>query len=119
MPAILKFFLAHHVIVPDHLSYRYGNLSAHLSSGAVSSHRPHHSLATSHFRRELGAFGFVSRQQRLSCRADGVHILLLLKQRDGNAKTLAPMESRALVSLSLYRRLMVTRSQPFMLTLAK
>lgn len=102
-----------------HLSYHSSQYPAHLSLSAVSSHRPNLSLTTSHFRRELGAVGFVSRQQRLSCSVDGFHCGLLPKQRDGKAKTLAPRESRAVVSPSLYRRLMVSLSQPLKLTLAK
>jgi len=43
----------------------------------------------------------------------------MLKQRDGKANTLAPMESRALVSRSSYRRLIVSWSQPFILTLTR
>lgn len=121
MPAAMKYFLGHHTLIPDQSHIVHLSLPAHTPPSSACSHRPSptHSSATSHFRRELGSFGFVSRQQRLSCSAAGFHIGVLLKQRDGKAKTLAPMESRALVSPSLYRRLMVSRSQPFMLTLAK
>lgn len=129
MPAKLKSSLGHHAFLSDHALVPDQSLTSSIAvfqlilvpakRALIARHSLAHSLATSHSRRELGAFGFVSRQQRLSCRAAGFHIGVLLKQRDGKAKTLAPMESRALVSPSLYRRLMVSRSQPFMLTLAK
>jgi hypothetical protein len=45
--------------------------------------------------------------------------MVFLKQRAGTAATLTPMESRVLVSRSLYRRLTMYLSQPFMLTLTK
>jgi hypothetical protein len=120
MPAILKLFLDHQAPIPNHsLISSITVFQLILRPAKRTPNRAHHSLATKLCRRELDAFGFVSCQQRLSCRADGFHCGLLLKQREWKAKTLARTVSRALVSFSLYRRLMVSLSQPLKLTLTK